>query len=66
MNLEDLRGDLIDRVKKVAITQDANHIWATADHIEILKSLGMYSKDYINGREGFTLAAIIILLEKMN
>ena len=59
VNLEDLRGDLIDRVKKVAITQDANHIWATADHIEILKSLGMYSKDYINGREGFTLAAII-------
>ncbi|QQK06959.1 RNA-binding domain-containing protein [Miniphocaeibacter halophilus] len=59
ITLDDLDLTLIDKLKKAAILQEEYQSWVSYDHLEILKSIGMYSKDYITGDEGFTLAAAI-------
>lgn len=59
VSMDDLRIDLIEQLRKTALAQEDYRAWTTFDYLEILKSLGMYSKDYTTGEEGFTLAAVI-------
>ncbi|MGL5085206.1 MAG: hypothetical protein ACRC68_05740, partial [Clostridium sp.] len=52
---------LIKRARKLAVNQRVNHPWQDLNDIELLKSAGLYVKDYKTGKEGFTLAAILLL-----
>ena len=61
VKLSDLREDLIARARKVASIRVANHPWKSMDDMELLKSAGLYMRDYKNNIEGFTLAAILLL-----
>jgi len=60
VELADLRGDLIEKVRKIALLSDKNHSWGTMDDLELLKSAGLYSVDYRNRVEGFNLAAVLL------
>ena len=61
ITLDDLRLDIIKRIRKLASNQKVNHPWQDMDDIELLKSAGLYLKDYQTGKEGFTLAAVLLL-----
>lgn len=63
--MSDLRLDVIERVKQMAIENyhlngKGQHPWINMTPEEILKSLQLYDKDYTNGKEGLTLAAILL------
>ena len=55
--LDDLRIDLIDKVR-ARLRRD--HPWREMDDMTLLKSAGVYKKDIQNGKEGLTLAAILL------
>ena len=63
--MDDLRIDVIERVKRMAIENyhlngKGQHPWINLTPQEILKSLQLYDKDYTTGKEGLTLAAILL------
>ena len=59
--LSDLRGDLIDRARKLALNRTANHPWGQMSNEELLKSAGLYERDLQTGEEGINLAGILLL-----
>ncbi len=59
--ITDLRDDLIERARKRAkIENMGNHPWTEMSNMELLKSTQLYKKDMQTGKEGFTLAAILL------
>ena len=66
--IEDLRIDLIERTKRMAILNysiksnqpNAEHQWANMTPEEILRSMKLYDIDYTTGKQGLTLAAILL------
>ena len=61
LRIEDLRTDLLGRVRKMAAARRANHPWAELDDVGLLRSANLYLKDYETGKEGYTLAAALLL-----
>ncbi len=61
VRLEDLRDDLIQRVRKMVRAENPNHPWGTMTDEELLSSARLYQHDYQTGKEGYTLAAILLL-----
>ena len=59
--MSDLRQDLIQRARTMAINRNGqNHIWANMNDEEMLRSANLYAKDFVTGKEGLTLAAILL------
>lgn len=58
--MEDLESDLLIRVRKMAENQKPNHPWSSMEDFELLKSAGLYLRDVNTGKEGITLAGILI------
>jgi len=58
--IEDLRIDLIEKARKMAVIQRENHPWKNMTNLEILRSTKLYAKDYQINQEGFTLACILL------
>src|SRR5665648_454519 len=61
VEIGDLRSDLIARARQLAVNQRVNHPWKDLDDWGLLKSAQLYAKDYLTGKEGFTLAAVLLL-----
>ena len=58
---EDLRHDLIDKARKLANSNvKKRHLWMDLTDKDLLKSAGLYKTDKINGKEGVTLAGVMI------
>ncbi|MDR3186348.1 MAG: putative DNA binding domain-containing protein [Christensenellaceae bacterium] len=60
----DLREDLISRVRKMALNHTGNsrtHPWIKLTDFELLKSLGLYAQDKTTGEKGYNLAAVMLL-----
>ena len=57
----DLRLDLLQRIREMAVAKKANHPWGSMGDDELLRSANLYLKDYETGEEGFTLAAALVL-----
>ena len=60
VTMDDLRLDIIARVRKMAGLQTPGHPWLEMDDIELVRSAQLYRKDYQTGEEGFTLAAVLL------
>ncbi len=59
--MSDLREDLIKRARQMAINNSSkNHLWAGMSDEEMLRSLNLIEKDLNTGKEGLTLAAILL------
>ena len=59
---EDLRLDLLDKVRLLAINNaGGNHPWKEMDDETLLKSAGLYTMDYDYGKLGLNLAAALLL-----
>lgn len=59
-SLEFLDFDVIRRAKKMAVSRVHNHPWSDMTEEEILRSSGLILHDSDNGKEGITLAAILL------
>jgi ATP-dependent DNA helicase RecG len=58
---DDLRMDLMDKVRNLAKSKNANHSWLEMSDDEIMKSAGLWEKDFSSGLQGFNLAGILLL-----
>ena len=47
-------------MRKLARGQRPDHPWAELDDMELLKSARLFHKDYQSGKQGFTLAAVLL------
>lgn len=61
LSKDDLRIDLIDRVRKMALLRTPKHPWSEMDDEELLRSSSLYLRDRETGEEGYTLAAALLL-----
>ena len=62
VTIDDLRLDLIPRIKQMAMTHaGGKHPWEDMDDQELLKSAGLYGLDISTGERGYNLAAIMLL-----
>lgn len=59
-DLNELEDELFTRVRKTVGNLKPGHPWISMDNIELLKSAGMYLKDQSTGKQGITLAGILI------
>ena len=59
--IEDLRQDLIDKVRIMVSNRTANHPWSYMTNEEMLRSAGLYERDLETGKEGYNLACILLL-----
>lgn len=60
IGLEFLDFDVIRRAKKMAVSRVDNHAWTNMSEEEILRSSGLILTDPDTGKEGITLAAILL------
>ena len=63
VKLEDLRRDLLPRLRKMALnkTDESVHPWMELDDEEMLRYAGLYSTDRVTGESGYNLAGILLL-----
>ena len=60
-SLDDLRLDLMEKVRILAKNENGGaHPWMEFDDISLLKSASLYKKDVETGKEGITLAGILL------
>lgn len=62
VKMEDLRLDLLPRLRKMAVNNSVQlHPWGGMSDEELLKSMRLYSMDRMTGESGFNLAAVMLL-----
>lgn len=62
VTMEDLRLDLLPRIRQMAITHaGGRHPWESMRDQELLQSAGLYGVDLSTGEKGYNLAAIMLL-----
>lgn len=59
-SVSDLREDLLDRARKMAVSRNADHPWKDMDNEGLLRSCGLILTDEKTGVRGITLAAILL------
>ncbi len=59
--LDDLRLDMLPRLRNLMLTRGPNHPWRELDDEQLLLKAGLFRKDQETGKEGYTLAAILLL-----
>ena len=57
---EDLRMDLMDKVRNLAKSKNPDHPWLKMSDEEILKSAGLWEKDFSSGIQGYNLAGVLL------
>lgn len=60
LSIEHLDKQLINRVRQMAVARNQQHVWKELDDIELLRSANLLLLDPDTGREGITLAAILL------
>jgi len=58
--IDDLREDVIDKVRKLAVIKNGAHPWKNMNNLELLKSASLYDRDMQTGESGFNLACILL------
>ena len=63
VKLEDLRTDLLPRLRKMALNKADQpvHPWMELSDEEMLRYAGLYATDRITGETGYNLAAVLLL-----
>ena len=60
INVAELRGDLLNKARKLARINFDHHPWAEMSNEEMLASSGLILKDSESGKRGLTLASILL------
>ena len=57
---EDLRMDLMGKVRNLAKSKNPDHPWLKMSDDEIMKSSGLWEKDFSSGIQGYNLAGVLL------
>lgn len=58
--IDDLRRELIEKARIMAMNRTVNHPWGKMQDMEMLRSAALYEKNLQTGEEGFNLACILL------
>lgn len=58
---DDLRDDLINEARRLALVKRKDHPWGTLSNEQLVESAGLFGKDYATGKVGYNLAAVVLL-----
>ena len=58
---EDFKQTLFYKVRNLIRSYNPEHPWLELDDEQMLRMAGLYDRDYKTGKEGYTLAAILLL-----
>ena len=58
---DDLRLDLLPRIRQRAINRFQDHEWKNMSDAELLRSAGLFGEDKETGKQGYNLAAVMLL-----
>lgn len=61
LSFSDFKPGIMDKVRQLIRSRSASHPWLTLPDADLLRSAGLYRKDYQTGEEGYTLAAALLL-----
>ena len=61
MSMDDLRPELIEKARGMAVANKRDHPWGRLNDEELLRAAGLYAHDRENGTSGYTLAAALLL-----
>ena len=61
VSLDDLREDLIDEARQLALAKRKDHPWGAMTNEQLVESAGLFGKDYSTGKQGYNLAAVVLL-----
>jgi len=57
---KDFAEGVVERVRKIIRIYRPNHPWNELSDIEFYKTAGLYRKDFISGKSGFTMSALLL------
>ena len=57
---ENLRMDLMPKVRQLVANKKIDHEWLTMSDREVMVSAGLYETDFITGKKGFNMAAVLL------
>ena len=61
LKLSDFKQELFSRVRTLAKNERADHPWQDMTDEELLRSAGLFKHDHQTGKDGYTLAAVLLL-----
>ena len=61
IELADLRTDLFKRIRTLAANERPGHPWLEMTDADLLLSAGLYKKDPLSGKSGYTLAGVLMM-----
>jgi ATP-dependent DNA helicase RecG len=61
ITLSDFKQELFGRIRRLAKSERPDHPWLEMDDEALLRSAGLYKRDYQTGKKGYTLAAVLLL-----
>ncbi len=61
VKITDFKQELFSRIRTLAKNERPDHPWQEMTDDELLRSAGLFKHDYQTGKEGFTLAAVLLL-----
>lgn len=61
VSLEDLRLDLMNKVRNLVKSRKPDHDWLQMSDQDMLKSAGLWEKDFSSGVQGYNLAGVLLL-----
>lgn len=61
LTLADLRGDLIERCRRMAVLRRPDHPWRNLDDGELLRSVNLWGVDATDRSSGYRMAAVLLL-----
>ena len=60
VTLDDLRMDLMNKVRNLVKSRKPDHDWLQMSEQNILKSAGLWEKDFSSGVQGYNLAGVLL------
>lgn len=57
---DNLRMDLMSKVRQLVANKKTDHEWLAMSDMEIMVSAGLYETDFMTGRKGFNMAAVLL------
>ncbi len=61
LKLSDFNQELISRIRKRVVIERADHPWKDMSDEELMRSAGLYKHDHQSEKDGYTLAAVLLL-----
>ncbi|HBC86337.1 MAG TPA: AAA family ATPase [Lentisphaeria bacterium] len=61
LRFEDFKAELFPKIRNLIQSNNPNHPWLALDDRQMLVMAGLFKRDFQTGKEGYTLAAAILL-----